>query len=501
RGTTPILFDTAGARLGTADPRADKPQIVAPDGADTTFFGSDNDGTGFPNFFGTSAAAPHAAAVGALIFQAVQTATPVQILAALQSTALDMGPAGFDNDSGAGLIQADAALMSFATVGGITPNPVDLANTPASFMITGETFGDRGFGLPVVNFMRGGTLLAQARATGLTGSTSLTVPFPTNATSTIGPLPGLSAGALDIQVYNQAGPAPSYPLVASPPPSLPDTRPCPLCTTRIPPNPIDLASPPPSFSIDGQGLANIGSGLPVVNFMRGGTLLAQARANTLAGSTSLTVPFPTNATSTIGPLPGLSAGALDIQVYNQTGPGPSYALVGSTLLTVTDTRPPAQVTSVTPNPIDLANPPTTFTLAGQRFAETGFGLPVANFTRNGVLLGQARASAIGGSTSLTVPFPTNATSTIGPLPGLSAGALDVQVYNQIGPGPSYALLGSPPLSITDTRPCPLCIPGITPNPIDLASPPPSFSIDGQGLANIGSGLPVVNFMRGGTLLA
>ena len=76
------------------------------------------------------------------------------------------------------------------------------------------------------------------------------------------------------------------------------------------------------------------------------------------------------------------------------------------------------MTSVTPNPIDLANPPTTFTLAGQRFAETGFGLPVANFTRNGVLLGQARASAIGGSTSFTEPFPTNATSTIGPLPGL-----------------------------------------------------------------------------------
>jgi hypothetical protein len=32
-----------------------------------------------------------------------------------------------------------------------------------------------GFGLPVVNFMRNGTLIAQARATGLTGTT-LTVP-------------------------------------------------------------------------------------------------------------------------------------------------------------------------------------------------------------------------------------------------------------------------------------------------------------------------------------
>src|SRR2546428_6990220 len=51
----------------------------------------------------------------------------------------------------------------------------------------------------------------------------------------------------------------------------------------------------------------------------------------------------------------------------------------------------------------------TFTIAGQRFADNGFGRPVANFTRNGALLGQARATTLGGSTTLTVPFPTNAT--------------------------------------------------------------------------------------------
>jgi Subtilase family/FG-GAP-like repeat len=110
-GTTPVLFDLAGNRLLTPDPRADKPEIVAPDGVDTTFFGSfDIDRNGFPNFFGTSAAAPHAAAVAALLLQARPTLTPFKLYRSLENTATDMGSPGFDNNSGFGLIQADAAL-------------------------------------------------------------------------------------------------------------------------------------------------------------------------------------------------------------------------------------------------------------------------------------------------------------------------------------------------------------------------------------------------------
>jgi hypothetical protein len=66
--------------------------------------------------------------------------------------------------------------------------------------------------------------------------------------------------------------------------------------------------------------------------------LGQARATTLVGSTTLTVPFPTDTTSLSGPAPGLSAGVVLVQVYNQTGPG-SYLLIGSITLTITDSRP------------------------------------------------------------------------------------------------------------------------------------------------------------------
>jgi subtilisin family serine protease len=84
-----------------------EPEIVAPDGGDTTFFGTDTDGNGFPNFFGTSAAAPHAAGVAALLLQD----KPFQVYASLEGAAIDMDIAGFDNNSGFGLIQADATSM------------------------------------------------------------------------------------------------------------------------------------------------------------------------------------------------------------------------------------------------------------------------------------------------------------------------------------------------------------------------------------------------------
>ncbi|MGQ0592946.1 MAG: S8 family peptidase, partial [Gammaproteobacteria bacterium] len=122
-GGTPILFDTAGNRLATPELRA-QPAITAPDGANTTFFfrGVDPEEDGFPNFFGTSASAPHAAGVAALITDRNPSFGPDNIYSVLKSTAIDMDdPAtagfdtGFDFGTGFGLIQADAALAAVPT--------------------------------------------------------------------------------------------------------------------------------------------------------------------------------------------------------------------------------------------------------------------------------------------------------------------------------------------------------------------------------------------------
>src|SRR6185503_305386 len=149
---------------------------------------------------------------------------------------------------------------------------------------------------------------------------------------------------------------------------------------------------------------------------------------------------------------GLTPGSVLAQVYAQTGPA-SYSLIGSVALTVTDTRPAPGIDAIVPGSIDLAVPPATFTVSGTGLSNVGFGLPVVNFMRAGALVAQSRAIALTGTTTLTVPFPTDATGLTRNLPGLSAGAVQAMVYSQTGAG-SFALIGTAGLTVTDTRPAP-----------------------------------------------
>ena len=121
-GTIPILFDSEGNRLPEPEYRH-KPELVAPDGTNTTFFiQEDIEQDGFPNFFGTSAASPHAAGVAALLLEANPKATPEEIYQAMEQTALNLEyPAaseqsgvGYDEGTGFGLIQANLAMEEFA---------------------------------------------------------------------------------------------------------------------------------------------------------------------------------------------------------------------------------------------------------------------------------------------------------------------------------------------------------------------------------------------------
>jgi subtilisin family serine protease len=65
---------------------------------------------------GTSMATPYVTGVAALLFSAHPSATPAQVREALVRTAKDLGPAGFDEGYGHGLVQARKALEALSSL-------------------------------------------------------------------------------------------------------------------------------------------------------------------------------------------------------------------------------------------------------------------------------------------------------------------------------------------------------------------------------------------------
>jgi hypothetical protein len=160
-----------------------KPDLAATDGAQTTFFF----GTTSPfRFFGTSEAAPHAAAVAALQFDAQPGANVASVEAAQKSTAAPVGSFGAVAQ-GAGLV--DAARAVGAMVGTFIPS----ATTGSATGVTTSTATLNG----VVNPQRAttsyhfdyGTTTAYGTTTPATGAGAGTADVGAAA-----PLAGLAAG-------------------------------------------------------------------------------------------------------------------------------------------------------------------------------------------------------------------------------------------------------------------------------------------------------------------
>ena len=103
---TPGNFSSTGGKVRM------KPDIAAADGVMTAT-------PGFNPFYGTSAAAPHAAALGALMVSKKPSITLSEVRDIFERTALDIEAAGWDRDSGWGIIMAVLVLNEILS--GINP--------------------------------------------------------------------------------------------------------------------------------------------------------------------------------------------------------------------------------------------------------------------------------------------------------------------------------------------------------------------------------------------
>nr|WP_225956866.1 S8 family serine peptidase [Amycolatopsis lexingtonensis] len=138
---TPI---TPGNVSSTGGEVRNKPEITAADGVTTSV-------TGFNPFFGTSAAAPHAAAIASLVLSGNPGLPPSEVREALINTAVDIESPGRDNYTGAGVILADKVLAYT----GASPQPLAVAKQPTVTPADGGSALDPGdtakVTLPVTN--------------------------------------------------------------------------------------------------------------------------------------------------------------------------------------------------------------------------------------------------------------------------------------------------------------------------------------------------------------
>jgi hypothetical protein len=175
---------TPGNFLSTGGLTRQKPDITAADGGVVSGAG------GFPNpFFGTSAAAPHAGAIAALVKSSNLTLTPAQIRAALIASAIDIEAPGVDRDSGAGIIMADTALQA----AGATPVELELGTVTATEVSgNGNSFVEPGErGALTVELRNNSTVTATNITATLTTSTAGVTIIPPASSS----YPDIASGA------------------------------------------------------------------------------------------------------------------------------------------------------------------------------------------------------------------------------------------------------------------------------------------------------------------
>lgn len=152
-----------------------KPDVSAP-GEDVT---SAKAGGGYVTFSGTSMATPHVAGLATLLLQANPDLTWQQLREVLETTTIDEGPAGKDNDWGTGRIDAMAALSIVISGGKVAGKVVGADGAPVSHAVL--TIAENGLKIRLKDdgsfkiTLKEGTYTINAKAFGFVDATPASV--------------------------------------------------------------------------------------------------------------------------------------------------------------------------------------------------------------------------------------------------------------------------------------------------------------------------------------
>ncbi|WP_292390592.1 S8 family serine peptidase, partial [Methanosarcina sp. UBA5] len=114
-----------------------KPDVSAPGVSITSTF----PGGGYETWDGTSMATPHVSGTAALILQNNPAMKPADVQKALESTAVDLGSAGKDNDYGSGRIDALKVIGGGKPVANFSANPTE-GKVPSTVAFTDTSTGN-----------------------------------------------------------------------------------------------------------------------------------------------------------------------------------------------------------------------------------------------------------------------------------------------------------------------------------------------------------------------